>query len=199
MFRRKAFDSVGGFDQQGFGIAADLDMWARISLDYPIGLIDEYLMGYRHYTAQWSKQYERMRTEPEMYFAVMDRHLSRPGVRALVSDEALTCYRVWRAQDEAERAANAYMLGDPQRAVALLNLSLVRPLLGSAQRSRVARVLALRTLVRAAAAAGPRARSLVHFARFRRLPPRDIAPPSTTAAHSLGVAASTNGDTPVEP
>jgi glycosyltransferase involved in cell wall biosynthesis len=193
MFRRTAFDAVGGFDQQRFGIAADLDMWARLSLEGPIGLIDEYLMGYRHYTAQWSKQYERMRTEPEMFFAVMDRHLSRPGVRALVSEEALTCYRVWRVQDEAERAANAYMLGDPKRAVALLNTSLVRPLLRSSRRSQVARVLALRTLVRAAAATGPRARGLVHFARFRRLPPRTIAPPSTTAAHSLGNATSSNG------
>jgi GT2 family glycosyltransferase len=193
MFRRTAFDAVGGFDQKGFGIAADLDMWARVSLEYPIGLLDEYLMGYRHYTAQWSKQYERMRTEPEMYFAVMDRHLSRPGVQALVSDEALTAYRVWRVQDETERAANAYMLGDPARAVALLESSLVRPLLRSAQRARVARVIALRTLVRAAAAVGPRARPLVHFARFRRLPPRTIAPPSTTAAHSLGTVASTNG------
>jgi glycosyltransferase involved in cell wall biosynthesis len=193
MFRRTAFDAVGGFDQQRFGIAADLDMWARLSLEGPIGLIDEYLMGYRHYTAQWSKQYERMRTEPEMFFAVMDRHLSRPGVRALVSEEALTCYRVWRVQDEAERAANAYMLGDPKRAVALLNTSLVRPLLRSSRRSQVARVLALRTLVRAAAATGPRARGLVHFARFRRLPPRTIAQPSTTAAHSLGNATSSNG------
>ena len=192
MFRRTAFDAVGGFDQRGFGIAADLDMWARVSLEFPIGLLDEYLMGYRHYTAQWSKQYERMRTEPEMYFAVMDRHLARPGVRALVSEEALTAYRMWRVQDETERAANAYMLGDPQRAVALLNSSLVRPLLRSAHGARIARVLALRTLVRAAAAAGPRARALVHLARFRRLPPRDIAPPSTTAAHSLGPTASTN-------
>src|SRR5688572_12365729 len=135
MFRRTAFDAVGGFDQERFGIAADLDMWARLSLEHPIGLLHEYLMGYRHYSAQWSKQYERMRTDPELFFTVMDRHLSRPGVRALVSEEALTCYRVWRVQDEAERAANAYVLGDRRRAVALLNLSLVSPLLRSSRRA----------------------------------------------------------------
>ena len=187
MFRRAAFDAVGGFDQQRFGIAADLDMWVRLSIDWRIGLLHEYLMGYRHYTAQWSKQYERMRTEPEMFFAVMDRHLSRPGIRAQVTAEALTCYRVWRVQDEAERAANAYVLGDRQKAVALLNSSLVRPLLRSSRRGQVARVLALRTLVRAAAASGThtRTRRLVHFARFRRFP-RELAPPSTSAAHSLG-------------
>jgi len=188
MFRRKAFDAVGGFDQERFGIAADLDMWVRLSIEWRIGLLHEYLMGYRHYTAQWSKQYERMRTEPEMYFAVMDRHLSRPGIRSLVSPEALTWYRVWRVQDEAERAANAYVLGDRQKAVALLNSSLVRPLLRSNRRAQVAKVLALRTLVRAAAASGTSApaRSLIHFARFKRLPAGKLAPPSTTASHSLG-------------
>ena len=188
MFRRAAFDAVGGFDQERFGIAADLDMWARLSVDTRIGLVHEYLMGYRHYTAQWSRQYERMRTEPEMFFSVMDRHLSRPGIRSLVSADALTCYRVWRVQDEAERAANAYVLGDRQKAVALLNSSLVRPLLWSSRRGQVARVLALRTLVRAAAASGTstRVRGLVHFARFRRFPAGELAPPSASAAQSLG-------------
>ena len=188
MFRRAAFEAVGGFDQERFGIAADLDMWVRLSVGHRLGLLHQYLMGYRHYTAQWSKQYERMRTEPEMFFAVMDRHLSRPGIRALVSQEALTAYRVWRVQDEAERAANAYVLGDRQKAVALLNSSLVRPLLRSSRRTQVARVLALRTLVRAAAASGTsrRARGLIHFARFRRFPPRDLAPPAAGTAHSLG-------------
>ena len=198
MFRRAAFDALGGFDQSRFGIAADLDMWTRLSIDWRIGLVHEYLMGYRHYAAQWSRQYERMRTEPEIFFAAMDRHLSRPGIRAHVSAEALTCYRVWRVRDEAERAANAYVLGDRNKAVALLNSSLVRPLLRSSRRTQVARVLALRTLVRVAAASGTNqlARRLVHLARFRRFPSGDLAPPSATAAHSLagrnatGVAAS---------
>lgn len=55
----------------------------------------------------------------------------------------------------------------------------------------VARVLALRTLVRAAAATGTstNARRLVHFARFRRLPAGDLAPPSASAAHSLATPA----------
>jgi hypothetical protein len=188
MFRRAAFDAVGGFDQERFGIAADLDMWDAAVDRVAHRLLHEYLMGYRHYTAQWSKQYERMRTEPEMFFAVMDPAPLAAGNPLLVSADALTCYRVWRVQDEAERAANAYVLGDRQKAVALLNSSLVRPLLRSSRRVQVARVLALRTLVRAAAASGTNvnARRLVHFARFRRFPTHDLAPPSTSAAHSLG-------------
>jgi glycosyltransferase involved in cell wall biosynthesis len=191
MFRRAAFDAVGGFDQERFGIAADLDMWTRLSLVWHIGLVHEYLLGYRHYTAQWSKQYARMRTEPEAFFAVMDSHLSRPDVRALVSAEALTSYQVWRMRDETERAANAYVLGDRQTAIALLDSSAVLPLLRSSRRAVVARMLALRAILRAAAATGvsPSARRLVHFARFRRLPARDLAPPSTSTAHSLAVPA----------
>ncbi|MEP6690045.1 MAG: glycosyltransferase [Gemmatimonadaceae bacterium] len=201
MFRRAAFDAVDGFDQSRFGIAADLDMWTRLSIEWRIGLVHEYLMSYRHYAAQWSKQYERMRTEPEIFFAAMDRHLSRPGIRAHVSAEALTCYRVWRVRDEAERAANAFVLGDRLKAVALLNASLVRPLLRSSRRAQVTRVLALRTLVRVAAASGTNAlaRRLVYFARFRRFPPDDLAPPSTSAAESLGVAATNGAATPALP
>jgi glycosyltransferase involved in cell wall biosynthesis len=188
MFRRAAFDAMDGFDQSRFGIAADLDMWTRLSVEWRIGLVHEYLMSYRHYTAQWSRQYERMRTAPEMFFAAMDRHLSRPGIRALVSADALTCYRVWRVQDEAERAANAYVLGDRLKAIALLNSSFVRPLLRSSRRRQVARVLALRAVVRVAAASGTTlsARRLVHFARFRRFPPGTLAPPLASAAQSLG-------------
>jgi glycosyltransferase involved in cell wall biosynthesis len=191
MFRRAAFDSVGGFDQAGFGIAADLDMWNRISIRWRIGLVNEYLMSYRHYSAQWSKRYERMRIEPEMFFLVMDTHLSRPGIAHLVTADARMCYDVWRAQDDAERAANAFVLGDRNRAVALLRGSGVLPLLRSSRRGQVARVIGLRALVRSAAAIGPSgpARSLVHFARFRRLPPRDVAPPPPSVVHSLGTPA----------
>ena len=187
MFRRAAFEATGGFDQKRFGIAADADMWLRLSMTHAIGLIPEHLFSYRHFPQQWSRIYERLRTTPEMYFAVMDHHLSRPGVRASVSSEALTRYKVWRVTDEAERASNALMLGDPNLAVAILNTSLVRPLLKSTQKARVARVLALRTLVRLAvrAGGGEFSRGLVHVARFRRLPPRKWAAPASTASHSL--------------
>jgi glycosyltransferase involved in cell wall biosynthesis len=192
MMRRAVFDAVGGFDQEGFGIAADLDMWLRIAYINPIGLIREHLFGYRHYAAQWSRTYERLRTSPELYFAVLDRHLSRPGVHASVSSEAHRCYRVWRVKDEAERASNFLMLGDRQRAVALLNASLVRPLLRSSRRTVVVRVLGLRLFVRLAAAAGGgrAARALVYGARFRRWPPRTFEARSEQVVHGLATATS---------
>lgn len=190
MFRRAAFEAVGGFDQEGFGIAADLDMWLRLSLHSAIGLIPDHLYSYRHFPQQWSRIYDRLRTEPEMYFAVMDRHLSRPGIRDRVSAEAVARYEAWRVKDETERASNALMLGDPRMALAILDTTVVAPILRSSQKTRVARVLALRGLVRAAAraGAGPVARGLVYFARFRRLPPRRFEPPVATATHTLAVS-----------
>jgi glycosyltransferase involved in cell wall biosynthesis len=183
MMRRAVFQALGGFDQERFGPAADLDLWLRIAHAHSIGLIHEHLVGYRHHPDQWSRVYDRLRTSAESYFAVLDRHLSRPGVHASVSSEAHAWYRVWRAKDEAERAANLLMLGDRQRAVALVNGSLVRPLLRSSGRGVVARVLALRSLVRLAAAAGGgrASRALLYLARFRRLPRGTLEAPSERA------------------
>jgi len=186
MFRRAMFDRLGGFDQERYGIAADLDMWLRLSLESQIGLIPEHLYRYRHFEQQWSRVYDRMRTDPELFFAIMDQHLSRPGVRPQVSAEALTLYRIWRVKDEAERAANLLVLGDPLRAVALLNTSLVRPLLKSSRPGTVARILGLRSLVRVAARwRNPFTRAAVYLARFRRLPPRRLESAPAGAAHTL--------------
>ncbi len=187
MFRRSAFDAVGGFDQEQFGISADVDLWLRLSLEYEIGLLHEYLYGYRHHSRQWSDAYSKLRTTPELFFAVLDKHLSRPGVRALVTREALTLYRIWQVKDETERAANILLLGDHTKAVALVNSSFVRPLLRSSRKWTVLRILALRSLVRLAAAVGGgrTARAAVYMARFRRWLPRRLAAQSGTAAQTL--------------
>ncbi len=202
MIRRAVFDALGGFDQERFGVWADFDMWLRVAHTHPIGLIHEHLVGYRHYPTQWGRVYNRLRTSRELYFAILDGHLSRPGVHASVTTEAHTCYRVWRVKDEAERAANALLLGDRQLAVTLLNRSFVRPLLRSSRRSVVIRVLALRSLVRLAAASGggAAARALVHLARFRKLPPAILEGPPQGAVHGLAAPAPTdaaNGSAPV--
>lgn len=187
MFRRTAFDAVGGYDQKGFGIAADLDMWARLSLRTHIGLIHEHLMGYRHYGAQWSRQYERVRTEAEMFFAVMDRHLARPTVRALASPTAMRKYDFWRALDEVTCAANACLLGDAKRARAILERSPVLPLLSEAPGRHAVRAITLRSLVFVAARTGGKPmRALVHLARFRRLPQTEIVASAPTVTQSLG-------------
>lgn len=187
MFRREAFESVGGFDQDRFGIAADLDMWLRLSLEWSVGLIPEYLYSYRHHREQWSRRYAHMRTAPEAFFGAVDRHLSRPGVRRLARRDALTCYKVWKVEDEARRAANLLILGDRQRAVALVNASLVRSLLRSRRALQVTRILVLRQLVRLAArlGGGRRLRAVLYALRFRRRMPQDLAPPEEEAARSL--------------
>jgi Glycosyltransferases involved in cell wall biogenesis len=180
MLRRKIFDLVGGFDQEGYGVQADGEMWLRMVRVAPIGLLDEHLLGYRCHPGQWSRRAHDLRTTREPYFRMMDYHLSQPGVREQVSAEALTFHRVWEAKDETERAANALVLGDRVLAQAILRASLVRPLLRSPARGKVARFLVLKALVYAASAAGggKLMRKAVYTARFRRRMPPDLKPSS---------------------
>lgn len=42
MIKRELFDEVGLFDEK-FPVCEDYDLWLRISANYPVGLIDEYL------------------------------------------------------------------------------------------------------------------------------------------------------------
>ncbi|MDQ6887683.1 MAG: glycosyltransferase [Gemmatimonadota bacterium] len=181
MMRRTVFDALDGFDHERFGAWADFDLWLRLSQTHPIGVIHEHLMAN---PADRSTQDDRLRTSREPYFVILDRHLSRAGIHASVTTEAHTCYGVWRVKDEAERAANALLLGDRQHAVTLLNRSFVRPLLrSSSRRAVVVQILALRSLVRLAArtGAGRASRALVHLARFRRLSLSPAAAPTKNA------------------
>jgi glycosyltransferase involved in cell wall biosynthesis len=173
MLRRTTFDLVGGFDQSGYGAQADGEMWLRIVRTAPIGLLHEHLFGYRFHPAQWSRHLHNLRTVREPFFRMMEAHLSAPGVRQGVSAEALTEFRVWEAKDETERAANALVLGDTVKARAILRASLVRPLLRTSSRERVARILALKAIVYAAASlgGGSLVRKAVYAARFRRRMP----------------------------
>jgi alpha(1,3/1,4) fucosyltransferase len=178
MLRRNIFDLVGGFDQEGYGAQADAEMWLRMVRVAQIGLLDEHLFGYRFHPGQWPRRLHDLPTTREPYFRMMDYHLSQPGVRELVSAEALTLYRVWEAKDETERAANALVLGDRVQAQAILRASLVRPLLRSPAKGKVARILVLKALVYAASAAGggKLMRKAVYTARFRRRMPPDSKP-----------------------
>jgi hypothetical protein len=187
MLRRSAFDFLGGFDQEGYGAQADGEMWLRMSRSFPVGLLHEHLFGYRFHPAQWSRRIHNTRTTREPYFRMIDAHLSQPGVRTGLSAEALTRHRVWEAKDETERAANALVLGDRVQSRAILRASLVRPLLRSSDARIVIRILALKALVYAAAAAGGGrfARQAVYAARFRRRMPDGLEPVPTSVFWSL--------------
>jgi glycosyltransferase involved in cell wall biosynthesis len=148
MTRRSVLDEVGLFDPAGYGIAADLELWLRILRRYPIGILPERLMRYRVSDEQWSSRYERLRTEEERYFAVMDRYLEQDRRPERPSAGDMRQYRFHRSDDEAFRAANLVILGRPEEARGLLRkrYSAVTYLLPPSRRKL--RALGLRTLTR---------------------------------------------------
>jgi glycosyltransferase involved in cell wall biosynthesis len=147
--RRATLDAVGLFDAETFDIAADLDLWIRIARRYPVGILDERLMSYRFGDSRWSNRYRRLRTEPELFFPIMDRYLEVDGWRSKLGPDDLTEYAFHRCDDETFRAANFVIRGDPAAARALLAHPYPWRTLAIALRRRKLRVLLLRWLLRA--------------------------------------------------
>ncbi|HWE49877.1 MAG TPA: glycosyltransferase [Bryobacteraceae bacterium] len=153
MARREALDAVGPFDAARYDIAADLDMWLRISRRFPVGILDERLMRYRIAKSQWSSRHNYLRTSEELYFRVMDDHMDADGWRGKLREQDLTEYEFHRRDDETFRACNYVIRGEPAMAAELLGKpfpwkTLIR------WRRRKFRVVLLRMVMKAALAAG---------------------------------------------
>ena len=154
MARRTALENVGPFDAVAYDVAADLDMWIRIVRRYPVGIIDEPLMSYRHSKSQWSSRYNRLRITPELYFAIMDHYLEVDGWRAKLSASDLTEYAFHRRDDDTRRAGNKIILGDFKGAMELVQTPFPWRTLLNNLRRRKFRVLLLRTVIIAGLAVG---------------------------------------------
>ena len=120
MARRTVLESVGLFDGGTYDVAADLDMWIRILRRYPVAVIDEPLMSYRHSKSQWSSRYSRLRTTPEIYFAIMDHYLEVDRWQTKLSKSDLTEYAFHRHDDDTRRAGNMVIIGDYEGAMKLV-------------------------------------------------------------------------------
>lgn len=120
MVRRQVFEQVGPFLAERYHAGADLEMWLRLASSFPIGVLDEKLMRYRHGTDRWSNRYNRLRIEPEVYFEIMDLYLDQNGCRKGVSAGDRTEYAFHRADDETFRAVNHVLRSEPDKALALL-------------------------------------------------------------------------------
>ncbi len=110
LIRKEVYEAVGLFDET-LSLRGDLEMWLRISHSYSIAILDEPLVRYRYGHENSSKQYDQLRTEPELFFEIMDRLLATapPG---LATSQALAAYEGHRAADRIMLAVNAYILGD---------------------------------------------------------------------------------------
>jgi glycosyltransferase involved in cell wall biosynthesis len=111
MVRRSVYEEIGGYRQDLFRNSADLDCWIRIAERWPIGILEEHLIRYRHSERQSSRRYHTLRTRPENHFLIMDHHLEA-GAGAAATPRALAAYEGHRAEDRLRIAVNHYILGD---------------------------------------------------------------------------------------
>lgn len=150
MVRASVYKDVGGYRAAEFDIASDLEMWLRISKQYLIGILPEYLFRYRHGHGNWTQRYLHLRTEEEKYFQIMDLYLSEGG-RDLATPEALRAFEAHRAEDHLMLTINHYILKENKGAKRLLRKVKASQVLGSpvVQRTRLLiLLLSLRILLR---------------------------------------------------
>lgn len=147
MTRRAVLNEVGLFDAKTYDIVADLEMWLRIVRRYPIGILNERLMRYRHGQAQWSSRYNYLRTEPDLFFSAIDDYLQKDGWVNKLTSTDLTEYAFHRCDDETFRAANWVIRGSPAEAKKLLVKPYPWKTLSVKIRRRKLRVLCVRMLM----------------------------------------------------
>ncbi len=164
MTRRQTLDRVGLFNPEKYDIGADTEMWLRILRQFPLGILNELLVRYRHRKDNWSRRFNNLRTEPDPFFAIMDEYLEMDGWHSKLNADDLVEYNYLRCDDDTVRAANLLIQGDPDRALKLLQQPYPWRTLLINFRRRKARVLLLRWLIRcgvALRAIRPLARTLV--------------------------------------
>jgi glycosyltransferase involved in cell wall biosynthesis len=150
MVRASAYEELGVFRGEIFGIASDLEMWLRIARVHPIGVIAEHLHYYRHGHGSLSERYNHLRTEPERHFQILDRDLEEGG-RALATPDSLAAHEAHRAEDWLMVAINHYIVEDLSASKDALRKVTLGALLPSdkVQRFRLSLLLlAMRMLVR---------------------------------------------------
>ncbi len=111
MVRAEVYRELGGYRQHMFRNSSDLDMWIRIAARWPLGVLEEPLMRYRHFHGSSSGGYHHLRTEPERFFVIMDHHLER-GAGAVARPGPLADYEAHRAEDALMIAASHYIKGE---------------------------------------------------------------------------------------
>ena len=119
MARATVLAEVGVFAPEQWDIASDTELWLRLSRSHPIGVIDERLVSYRVRRDNWSARYERLRTDPERHFAVLDHYLALEGPRVATPGD-LREHEFHRCDDETSRAVNHLFLRQWDEARTLL-------------------------------------------------------------------------------
>ena len=178
MVRRDVLADIGPFDAERWDIVADQEMWLRLVRRYPIGILNERLLRYRHTTQQWSQRWKHLRTEPDRGLDVMELYLEKDNWRARLTPAEMVELSYQRCDDKTTRAANAVILGETAMARQLLEGRYPYTALLKNFHRRKLRVLLLRGLMKTAltiGAAGP-LRGLLRateYGEWRRRHPHD--------------------------
>jgi hypothetical protein len=154
MVRREVLLDVGPFEADRFDIAADLEMWLRLSRRCPVGILNERLLRYRKTPEQWTQRWRRLRTAPDPAVEVLELYMDQDNWRARLPRAELVEQRYRRCDDETTRAASSVILGETPVARQLLRGRYPYAALLSRIRRRKIRVLLLRGAMKAGIAVG---------------------------------------------
>lgn len=135
MVRRDVYFDVGLYNGDDYGIAGDLEMWARIARSYDLGIIEEHLQYYRHDHGNLSQNYYRLRTETEIHFRIMQQHLDNGGL-AVAKPDSLKANRAHWSEDLLMVTINSYIKNDLPMCRKRLSQISAAELLGSARIQR---------------------------------------------------------------
>ena len=136
MVRASVHRDVGLYRQEQFRNTADMEMWLRIAQKYPIGVLEERLLRYRHFHDNSSSRYHKLRAEPGRFFRIMDLYMEDCG-RAVATPAAIAAHEAHRAQDLLMVAASNYILDRRKDAKRILAQVRASRILGSPRIQRV--------------------------------------------------------------
>lgn len=108
--KSKLYKKLSPFDENKFGVAADLDMWLRILEKSPIYILNEPLMCYRLSSTHGSHEYMHLITEKAGFSKVMDYYLLKKSNLDIPQD-ALEHYEFLKNINDIIIAANYLIKG----------------------------------------------------------------------------------------
>jgi hypothetical protein len=135
MVRASVYRTIGLYRAREYPVAADFEMFFRISRSYRVAILGEHLFRYRWGHGNADQMDRRLRTTREPYFAIIDEHLAAGGT-ALARRESLAAHRAHLAEDALMRAVNCYVLRRQSEISPILRETSLNAILGSSKVQR---------------------------------------------------------------
>jgi glycosyltransferase involved in cell wall biosynthesis len=119
---KETLRNVGNFQYQQFRSSSDLDLWLRMSRYKPVVIVPLQLHRYRVSINQASFHIYNNRTQPQDFYRVIDHYLKEPFAKAIVTDESLNFYQMYKGTELIICAIN--LISDGQTIPGRANLKL---------------------------------------------------------------------------